>query len=124
MAAAVLLRRYPLLRRRANPGTAAARSCSCRRLQHRPLSSSATGSSSSSSTGSASADDDGSEEGESYPSHDHPPPRIPDFPWLHWGFRDGEEVNGYCLPTVMKVAETMKRIPFSSVEDQMEARGE
>jgi hypothetical protein len=123
MAAAVLLRRYPLLRRRANPGTAAARSCSCRRLQHRPLSSSATGSSSSS-TGSASADDDGSAEGESYPSHDHPPPRIPDFPWLHWGFRDGEEVNGYCLPTVMKVAETMKRIPFSSVEDQMEARGE
>jgi hypothetical protein len=122
MAAAVLLRRYPLLRRRANPGTAAARSCSCRRLQHRPLSSSATGSSSS--TSSASADDDGSAEGESYPSHDHPPPRIPDFPWLHWGFRDGEEVNGYCLPTVMKVAETMKRIPFSSVEDQMEARGE
>eukprot|EP01046_Picozoa_sp_COSAG06_P025041 COSAG06_NODE_2079_length_7643_cov_20.586957_8_plen_232_part_00 len=46
MAAAMLLRNYPLLRRRAKPSAALGRSCSCH-LQHRPLSSTATGSSTS-----------------------------------------------------------------------------
>ena len=44
------------------------------------------------------------------------------FPWLHWGFRDGEEVSGYCLAAAKRTTDAMKRIPFSSVEDQLEAR--
>ena len=56
-------------------------------------------------------------------ARDRAPRRPINFPWLHWGFRDGEEVSGYCLPTAMKVVHTMRKVPFSSVEDQLEARG-
>ena len=45
------------------------------------------------------------------------------FPYLHWGFRDGGEVKAWCLPTVMKARETMDKIPYSSVESQLESRG-
>ena len=54
---------------------------------------------------------------------EEPIPTIPDFLWLQWGFRDAEDVASYCIPSAQRTVDAMRRIPFSTVEEQLDARG-
>ena len=110
----------PTLAQRTCPGSRpAACRCYCSRLLQRRQAA-WTQRALSSGGADATGRNDGAAGGE---ARDRAPRRPINFPWLHWGFRDGEEVSGYCLPTAMKVVHTMRKVPFSSVEDQLEARG-